>query len=321
MKRTGTRGPWLSASICLLFALFGGFAQVDPVLAQQPAIEAQARTPIYALARATSEIRGYVEIGTTVEVANRVNEWALVRLPGGLTGWVEYAVLTGQSAPSRPPPPTPDARAPTQSVRPPPGSGGLPTEPGSGTSERDGGGFYHTDRNAGFNYLRVEDSNQLSFAMARMAGRSAEIGFTLSGTRTPVPGSDPFHTASVAGNFRVFPLQPSGQQPLGVVLEAVARVTRALDDRVVDDQVAGVGGAIGAFARLAAGGGSTIVIPKAVVQVTRLIPIPDDNDAGTTDLTEWYVGAELQLESIIPGVFVGASDGESFVSLQVTFAY
>ena len=61
------------------------------------------------------------------------------------------------------------------------------------------------------------------------------------------------------------------------------------------------------------------MIPRAGYQVTRFLPFRDTRDPFT--IKQWYLGGELQLGSLVPGAFIGASEGVSYFSVQLTIAY
>ena len=259
-------------------------------------------------------VKAVLAAGTKVTLLQVVGDWVSVIAPDNVAGWIQAAVLRGSGGLPAPTPanraPGPDAPTPVRVPGPerPPPQTALP----QGT----GNGVYRSDRWISAALLKIEDTKQLALAMARRAGRVGEIGFTIFGSQTPdVP--DDFYTVGIAGNFRLFPLQPGANQPLGVVLEVVASTERSLGDE--GEELGGAGGHAGVFARFPVGTSSAIVIPRAGYQVTRFLPFRDTRDPFT--IKQWYLGGELQLESLVPGAFIGASEGVSYFSVQLTIAY
>lgn len=279
--------------------------------AQAPTVTLTAATSVYALARADTEVRAVLPAGTTVTLVQQAGDWVAILGPDNVSGWIQAAALRGSSG-APPPSRFPGPAAPTP-VRTP-GTDRPP--PQAGARQATGNGVYQTDRWLSAAFLKVEDTKQLALAMARRAGRVGEIGFTIYGSETPdVP--DDFYVLGIAGNFRLFPVQPAATQPVGIVMEVVASTERPVQEDA--ETLGGVGGHLGAFARLPVGTQSAVLIPRAGYQVTRYLPFSDSWDPFT--VKQWYLGGELQLGSLVPGAFIGASEGVSYFSVQLTIAY
>lgn len=273
---------------------------------------------VRALARDDAEVRATLAPGTDVFLGSEVGDWTAIRGPDEVRGWTRTASLSPATAP-RPIPSSPPDKAPGSPVPTlPPSSGppvtfgdvapGLPAPPA-------GHGVYHTRRWTGLSLQSQGDVDALSLSQARLAGTWAEIGYTLTAERAPGVDEDSYFL-SLSGNFRFFPLQPRPAMPLGMVVEAIASVGRSLDEDA-EGQLYGVGGHAGVFARIPLG--SAVLIPRVGSQLTRLIPLPDSDLAVT--VSQWYVGAELQFGSVVPNVFTGRHEGQSFVVFGITFAY
>lgn len=313
--------------VTLCLSLVTGLLYAMPVAAQERTMRLTSRTPVHALAREDSDVRATLEPGVVVTLGTEVGTWTAITGPDNLRGWVLTASLGATSAttpvaPTKPipvdpsPPPT---RPPGSEVPPPretPRSFPGDQAPGDAQPGPAGFGLYHTRRSAGLSYQAVDDVDALSFNQARMAGSWAEIGYTLTGERIPaLDGEEYFLTLS--GNFRFFPMQPDGTNPVGIVLEAVASMGRWLNDEI-EGQLAGVGGHGGLFGRVPFGTGA-IMIPRAGYQLTRYLPLPDEDNAFTA--SQWYVGLEAQLGGLVPNLFVGSAEGRSILVLGLTIAY
>ena len=196
---------------------------VGSLEAQAPTAIVPAATPVYALASTDAPVKVVLAAGTKVTLMQVVGDWVSVIAPDNVAGWIQTAVLRGSGALPQPPTNTaPGPEAPTPVRVPGPDRPPPQTAPPQGT----GNGVYRSDRWISAALLKIEDTKQLAFAMARRAGRLGEIGFTIFGSQTPAVPDD-FYTLGIAGNFRLFPVQPGANQPLGVVLEVVASTERA----------------------------------------------------------------------------------------------
>lgn len=303
------RRLWLVLAGCLVLTC--------PVSAQERTVRLTTTVTVHALAREDAEVRATLAPGTDVVLGSAVGEWTAIRGPGDVHGWVRTASLSPASSTAVGGSTSIPAKAPGDAVPSPqaPGRTLAGDQAPGPASPPSGHGFYHTMRSIGLSLQSQGDVDALSFSQARLAGSWAEIGYTLTGERSPGTDGDSYFV-SLSGNFRVFPVQPSAERPLGIVLEAVASTGRSLDEDA-EGSLAGVGGHAGLFARIATGG--AILIPRAGWQVTRIIPVPDSDPA--FNVTQWYAGGELQLGAVIPNAFIGRHESLSFVALGVTIAY